>query len=108
MCPNASQRLSAIGRISSGSDAGTRSTQAHRSTSGMRETSSIETPMIFGARAASENLEPLQSGQTSNLRKRSTRFMPDSSFTLASAFSTVFTAEKYVKSSSAASFDPFG
>ena len=79
--------------MASGSESGILSTQAHKSTSGMRETSSIPTPMILGALAACENLEPPQSGHTSNLRNRSTRFIPASSFTLESAFSTVFTAE---------------
>ena len=41
---------------------------------------------------AAESLVPWQSGQTSSFKNFSTRFMPFSSLTLASAFSTVYTA----------------
>ena len=81
--------LSAIGRIGAGSEAGTLSTQRTRAESVMRQASSSPMPQSFGARAASERREPPQSGQTSCFRNFSTRFMPFSSLTLASAFSTV-------------------
>ena len=55
---------------------------------------------ICGNRALLESLNPPQSGSTSSFRKRSTRLMPFPSFTLDKAFSTVYTALKYVKSSS--------
>ena len=94
--------LSAIGRISFGSDFGTPSTQRISSESVFVHTSAREMPRSLGARAASLSLVPPQSGQMSCLRNFSTRFMPDSSFTFASAFSTVYVALKYVKSSSPA------
>ena len=50
---------------------------------------SREMPRSFGARAFSDRRVPPHSGQVSCFRKRSTRFMPLSSFTLARAFSTV-------------------
>ena len=84
--------LSAIGRISSGSDAGTPSTHSERSVSGMRHASSREMPRSLGARAFSLSLVPPQSGHTSCFRNFSTRFIPLSSFTFESAFSTVYTA----------------
>ena len=84
--------LSAIGRISSGRDAGTLRTQSQSSLSGMRQTSSRPRPRSFGALAASESRVPPQSGQTSSRRNFSTRFMPFSSVTLFSAFSTVAVA----------------
>ena len=64
-------------------------------------------PRSLGPRAASDRREPPQSGHTSSFRNFSTRFMPFSSFTLDKAFSTVRTALKYVKSSSATSLEFF-
>ncbi|CDE52065.1 unknown [Sutterella sp. CAG:351] len=84
--------LSAMGRISSGNDAGTPFTQGMSSVSVIRHAASSVIPRSFGARAASERRLPPQSGHASNFRNFSTRFIPLSSFTLASAFSTVFTA----------------
>jgi len=86
---NASQMLSAIGRISSGRLSGTPRTQSTRSESVIAQASSSEMPRSFGARAAEERRVPWHSGQVSSLRNFSTRFMPFSSLTLASAFSTV-------------------
>ena len=86
---NESQMLSAMLLISSGREAGTSSTQRLSALSGMRQTSGRLRPRILGERARSLSLEPPQSGQGPCLRKRSTRFMPFSSVTLASAFSTV-------------------
>ena len=84
--------LSAMGRISSGREEGILRTHSARSESVIRHASSREMPRSFGARAASDRREPPQSGQTSSFRNFSTRFMPFSSFTLARAFSTVYTA----------------
>ena len=84
--------LFAIGRISSGRLSGTPATQPTSSASVIRHASSSERPRSFGARAASHRRLPPQSGQTSCLRNFSTRFMPFSSLTLESAFSTVCTA----------------
>ena len=81
--------LSAMGRISSGREAGTPSTNAVNCVKVILQASSREIPRSFGARAASESLLPPQSGQTSCFRNFSTRFMPFSSFTFARAFSTV-------------------
>ena len=81
--------LSAIGRISAGRLAGTPSTHFMRSESVMAHASSSEMPRTSGARAAGESRVPPQSGQMSCFRNFSTRFMPLSSLTFASAFSTV-------------------
>ena len=90
----ASQMLSAMGRMSSGREAGTPSTQAARSERVIRQASSRPMPRSFGARAASETGLPPQAEHASSRRNFSTRFMPFSSFTLERAFSTVYTAEK--------------
>ena len=84
-----SQMLSAMGRISSGREAGTPSTQRVSASRLIVQASSSEIPRSFGARAASERRVPPQSGQTDSIRNFSTRFMPFSSLTLESAFSTV-------------------
>ena len=84
--------LAAMGRISSGRDAGTPSTHFVSSASVIRQASSRPIPRSRGARAASDRRVPPQSGQMSSFRNFSTRFMPFSSFTLARAFSTVRTA----------------
>ena len=81
--------LSAMGRISAGRLAGTRSTHWVSSASGIVQASASEMPRRRGARAASDRRVPWQAGQVSCLRNFSTRFMPFSSLTLASAFSTV-------------------
>ena len=94
--------LSAMGRISSGSEDGTPSTHFSRDDSVILQASSSPIPRSLGALAASERRVPPQSGQMSSRRNFSTRFMPFSSLTFASAFSTVYTALKYVKSSSPA------
>ena len=84
-----SQMLSAMGRISSGRDAGTPLTHSTSSTSVIRQASSSPMPRSLGARAAADSREPPQSGQGPCFRNFSTRFMPFSSVTLAKAFSTV-------------------
>ena len=84
--------LCAIGRIGAGRLSGTPPTQTASSESVIRQASSSEMPRSFGARAASLSRLPPHSGQTSCRRNFSTRFMPFSSLTLASAFSTVRTA----------------
>ena len=81
--------LRAMGRISSGMAPGTRATQSRDSESVISQTWARVRPMIFGARAFSESRVPPQSGQTERRRNFSTRFMPFSSLTLDSAFSTV-------------------
>ena len=81
--------LSAIGRIGTGSVSGTLPTQRVSAESVILHASSSPIPQSRGARAASERRVPPQSGQTSCFKNFSTRFMPFSSFTLASAFSTV-------------------
>ena len=86
--------LWAMGRISSGRDAGTPSTHTTRSPKVIRQASARLMPWSRGARAASLSRVPLQSGHTSCFRNFSTRFMPFSSFTLDRAFSTVRTALK--------------
>ena len=83
------QILSAIGRISSGREAGTPSTHSESSERVISQALSREMPRSFGALAASESLVPPQSGQMLCLRNFSTRFMPFSSFTFERAFSTV-------------------
>ena len=81
--------LAAMGRISSGRESGTPSTQTSRSESVILQASAREMPRSLGARAAPESLVPPQSGQISCFRNFSTRFMPFSSLTLLRAFSTV-------------------
>ena len=81
--------LSAIARISVGSVAGTSSTQRVSSDSVRRHTSGRFNPPMRGARAASDRREPPQAGHAPCFKNRSTRFIPFSSVTLASAFSTV-------------------
>ena len=92
MSKNAPQMLSAMGRISSGRLPGTPRTQQTASPSVIWHALSREIPRSFGARAAAERRVPWQSGQMSSRRNFSTRFMPFSSLTLESAFSTVYTA----------------
>ena len=82
----------AIGRISSGSDAGTSPTHATDSFSVISQALSRDIPMILGALAVSESRVPPQSGQISSFRNFSTRFMPCSSFTLFRALRTVAVA----------------
>ena len=89
-----SQMLSAMGRISSGREPGTPSTQSARSDRVILQASSRPMPRSLGARASSESRVPPQSGQMSSRRNFSTRFMPFSSLTLERAFSTVYTALK--------------
>ena len=79
----------AMFRISPGRDAGTRFTHAMESFSVIRQASANEMPISLGALASSESLVARHSGQTSSFRNFSTRFMPLSSLTLFSAFSTV-------------------
>ena len=79
---------SAIGRIGSGSEAGTPSTQVISSASVIWQASAREMPRRRGARAASDRRVPPQSGQGVWRRYFSTRFMPFSSVTFAKAFST--------------------
>ena len=81
--------LWAMGRISSGTEAGTPSTHPTSSDRGMVHASSRLMPRSRGARAASDSLVPPQWGQTPCFKNFSTRFMPFSSFTLDRAFSTV-------------------
>ena len=83
----------AMARISAGSDAGTPSTQATRSESVIAVASSSPMPRRRGARDACDRRVPWQSGQVPSVRNFSTRFMPRSSFALASAFFTECTAE---------------
>ena len=82
----------AMGRSSSGSDAGTALTHVTDSFSVISQARSREIPISRGALAASESRVPWHSGQTSSLRNFSTRFMPFSSLTLFSALSTVAVA----------------
>ena len=89
---NDPQMLSAMGRISAGSDTGTPSTQFDASESVILHAASSDMPRSFGARAAAHRRVPPQSGQTSRFKNFSTRFIPFSSFTFARAFRTVYTA----------------
>ena len=84
--------LSAIGRISSGSDAGTPFTHLTSSERVILQASDNGIPRTSGALAAADKRVPPQSGQTSSRRNFATRFIPCSSLTFASAFSTVWTA----------------
>lgn len=84
--------LWAMGPMASGRVSGTPATQETRSLRGSWQASSRPMPRSRGARAASDRRVPPQAGHTSSLRNFSTRFMPFSSFTLARAFSTVWTA----------------
>ena len=84
-----SHMLSAIGTISSGRDPGTPFTHSTSSLRVISQALSKEMLLSRGARAASESLVPLQHGHTAVLRNLSTLFIPFSSFTLDSAFSTV-------------------
>ena len=84
----AASMLAAMGRISGGRVPETPFTQPVSSVSVMRQASSSPMPRRRGARAASERREPPQSGQVSCFKNFSTRFMPFSSLTLASAFCT--------------------
>ena len=84
--------LTAMGRISSGRDAGTPFTHAISSDSGSVQTWSSVTPRRRRERARADRRVPQHSGQTSSFRNFSTRFMPFSSFTLFKAFRTVAVA----------------
>ena len=81
--------LSAMGRISSGSDAGTPATQSTKSDKVIWQASAREMPRRRGARAASDSRVPPQSGQGPCFKNFATRFMPFSSLTWERAFSTV-------------------
>ena len=94
MSRNDSTMRSAIGRIGSGSVAGTPATHSVSSVSVILQASASDMPLTRGARASSDSLVPPHSGQTSSFKNRSTRFMPFSSFTFCSAFSTVYFALK--------------
>ena len=83
---------SAMGRMGSGSDAGTPFTHSMSSERVILQASARLMPRSKGARAASERRVPPHSGQTSSLRNFSTRFIPASSFTLERAFWTLYTA----------------
>ncbi|CCX56653.1 unknown [Bacteroides sp. CAG:1060] len=97
--------LSAIGLISSGSEPGTPLTHSTISVRVIVQASARVMPLSLGALAASESLVPPQSGHLSSFRNLSTLFIPFSSLTFASAFSTVYVALKKVKSNSAASLE---
>ena len=86
--------FSAIGRISSGREPGTPRTHFTSSARLILHTSSSAIPRTFGARAAAERRDPPHSGHGSSRRNRATRFIPLSSLTFESAFSTVCTALK--------------
>ena len=86
---NDSQMRSAIGRIGTGSDAGTPRTQSSASASVIAAALSRERPRRSGARVFSERRVPPQSGQGPSRRNFATRFIPFSSLTFRSAFSTV-------------------
>ena len=86
---NELQMLSAIGRISFGRVSGTPRTQPTSSESVIAQASPSEIPRNLGALAAAERRVPPQSGQTCSFKNFSTRFIPFSSLTFASAFSTV-------------------
>ena len=86
---NCETMLCAMGRISSGSESGTARTHGMSSSRVMADTSPRSMPQSSELRAFSLSRVPPQSGQTSCLRNFSTRFMPLSSFTFESAFSTV-------------------
>ena len=94
--------LIAIGLMSLGMESGTPLTHSSRSDNDISQTLSRDSPLIRGARASSESLVPLQQGHTPILRNFSTLFIPFSSLTFERAFSTVYTALKYVKSISPA------
>lgn len=81
-----------MARISSGRAEGTSATHATASSSAIAQASARPMPRIRGARAAAERREAPQSAQGSSRRNFATRASPFSSFTLASAFSTVNTA----------------
>ena len=84
--------LCAIGRMGSGSDAGTPRTQSISSERVSAQTASSDAPRSFSARARADRRVPPHSGQVSSFRNFSTRFMPFSSLTLFKAFSTVAVA----------------
>ena len=89
MCWNDSTMLCAIGRISGVRPSGTASVQATSSSRVFADASARSMPATCGRRASGERRVPWQTGQTPCLRKRATRPRPFSSFTFASAFSTV-------------------
>ena len=73
--------LSAMGFMKLSMESGTPFTHSVSSDSVIRHAASREIPRTRGALAAAERRVPPQSGQVSVRRKRSTRFMPFSSFT---------------------------
>ena len=79
---------SAMAATSGGSDGATRGSQAASSSSVMAVASARLIPSTCGSRARAERRVPWQSGQGPSRRNLATRFMPFSSFTRASAFST--------------------
>ena len=81
--------LSAIGRISSGSVSGTAFTHGISSASVMADALPRSMPASVVSRTFADRRVPPQSGQGTWVRNFSTRFMPFSSLTRASAFSTV-------------------
>ena len=83
---------SAIWRTSSGSEAGTPSSHAASSSRVFSQAWGRLMPPMVTCRTASLTRVPPQSWQVPTRRYFSTRLMPFSSFTLASAFSTVRTA----------------
>ena len=89
VCRKASQMLCAMGRISSGREAGTSRTHWIRSVSVRVQTSARLFSRMRGARAFSESRVPEHAGHGVSLRNFSTRFMPFSSLTWDRAFSTV-------------------
>lgn len=94
VCTNWPAMLSAISRRRGGIVPGTASTQGSSSSSVMAHASGSVSPRSVVVRAFAQSRVPPQSGHTSCRRNFSTRFMPFSSFTFASAFSTVRTALK--------------
>ena len=89
MCWNDSQMFRAIGRISVGRPPGTASTQPVRPSSVFSVASARLMPATCGFSASADRRVPWHTGQVPCLRKRATRARPFSSFTFASAFSTV-------------------
>ena len=81
--------LSAIGRISPGISAGTSAAHFTSESRVIAVACARSIPRRSVERAFSLSREPPQSGQRSCFRNFSTRFIPWSSFTFASAFSTV-------------------
>ena len=89
MCWNDSTMLVAMRRISGGRPPGTASAHATSSSRVISDACARLMPATCGLRACSDRRVPWQTGQVPCLRKRATRRKPFSSFTFASAFSTV-------------------